>query len=314
MDKPKLIETGQPSQVMTPLRKLLAHIELADPVTWVSGTTLVICGAIASGSAEGFRITEARDIGLVALGALMAGPLGTGFSQSINDYFDRDLDAINDPRRPIPSGRLTLREAQVNITVLGAATLLVSLVFQNLWITLIAILALILAALYSVPPIKLKQNFWLGPPAVGVGYVVLSWIAGHLIFTTPTAESVVAAIINGGLGMGILLLNDIKSIDGDRQLGMQSITVAMGLKKALLAAFGVINGFLMALILLSLLWGHNGVAAFTVLALVVPLYAQVKLYRNPTYENFKRYLLASNPFILLIQIVTALVVGGYINW
>jgi chlorophyll synthase/bacteriochlorophyll c synthase len=47
------------------------------------------------------------------------------------------------------------------------------------------------------------------------------------------------------------------------------------------------------------------------LALLIPIVSQVKLYREPTHENFKRYIIASNPFVLLIQFISAFIVGGY---
>ncbi len=288
--------------------KAWAHIELADPVTWISATLLTVCGAIASGACD---FTNPRDLGLVALGALMTGPFCTGFSQSINDYYDRELDAINDPVRPIPSGRLSLREARINWIVLALATVGVSLIFGNVWIVLLAIFGVLLSAAYSVPPFQLKARFWLGPPAVGIGYVTMSWIAGHLIFAQLTWESVVAALINAGLAIGLLFLNDIKSVEGDRQHGLQSMTVALGVKQTLLVAYGVINVSQLLLFGLALLWGHPWVAGLAMLAILLPLHAQVALYREPSHENFKRYLLASNPFILLIQFISAFVVGGF---
>ncbi len=37
---------------------------------------------------------------------MMSGPFLTGYTQTINDWYDRDIDAINEPYRPIPSGAL----------------------------------------------------------------------------------------------------------------------------------------------------------------------------------------------------------------
>jgi 4-hydroxybenzoate polyprenyltransferase len=131
---------------------------------------MVIAGAIAAGRGEpGFHAEDPRDLGLVALAVLMCGPFGTGFSQSINDYFDRDLDAINDPARPIPSGLISLRAARLNwITLgLGTAGLALFLAQHNPWMPLLAVIGLLFAAAYSIPPIKLKQRYWLGAPAVG---------------------------------------------------------------------------------------------------------------------------------------------------
>jgi chlorophyll synthase/bacteriochlorophyll c synthase len=292
-------------------RKLRAHIELADPVTWISPSIVCFCGAIASGPLNGFNFGSLRDIGLAALGALMCGPLGTGFSQSINDYFDRDLDAINDPERPIPAGLVTLNEARLNWLVLGAATIMVSLLLGSPWIVLLAVLGIVLSVLYSMPPIKLKQNFWFGPPAVGIGYVSCSWIAGHLIFAPLSWQSFVVALINGGLATGLLFLNDIKSVEGDRRLGMKSLTVAIGVQQTLIIAFATVNFFQISLMVLAFVWGHLWVALFILLALVVPIYSQIKLYQEPTHKNFVRYILSSNPFVALIQFISAFVVGGY---
>lgn len=292
-------------------RKVRAHIELADPVTWISPAIVTLCGALASGVATGFQWTSARDWGLAMLGALMTGPLGTGFSQSINDYYDRELDAINDPGRPIPAGLVSLGEARLNWLFLGGATLLVSLLFSSPLIVLLAVLGLILSVIYSMPPIKLKKHFWLGPPAVGLGYVSMSWIAGHVIFAPLTWESMSVAWINGALAAGLLFLNDIKSVEGDRQHGLQSLAVAIGVHKTLLVAYLTLNLSQILLMGLAIAWGHYWVAGFILLAIVVPIYNQIRLYREPSQKNYVRYLLASNPFIALIQFVSAFMVGGY---
>jgi chlorophyll synthase/bacteriochlorophyll c synthase len=292
-------------------KKIRAHIELADPVTWISPSIVTLCGALASGQDIGFQWTSPRDWGLALLGALMCGPLGTGFSQSINDYFDRDIDAINDPERPIPAGLVTLHEARLNWIVLGAATFLVSLVFGNPLIPVLAVLGIILSVIYSMPPIKLKKHYFLGPPAVGLGYVSMSWLAGHLIFAPLTWESVIVAWINGSLAAGLLFLNDIKSVEGDRLHGLQSLTVAIGVQKTLIIAYLTINLSEALLMGLALIWGYYWVAAFILLSIVLPIRNQIKLYREPNQKNYVRYLLSSNPFVALIQFVSAFMVGGY---
>jgi chlorophyll synthase/bacteriochlorophyll c synthase len=306
-----MITTSEQPQQVPLARRIRAHIELADPVTWISPAIVCLCGAIASGRAGGFQWGNPQHWALAMLGALMAGPLGTGFSQSINDYYDRELDAINDPARPIPAGLVTLGGARLNWIGLGAATFLVSLLFASPLITMLAVFGLILSVIYSVPPIKLKRHFWLGPPAVGLGYVSMSWIAGHLIFAPITWQSATVAWINGGLAAGLLFLNDIKSVEGDRQHGLMSLAVAIGVKRTLLVAYAVINGCEALLMILAIGWGQYWVAAFIVLALLAPIYNQIRLYQEPNQKNYVRYLLASNPFVALIQFVSAFLVGGY---
>lgn len=60
----------------------------------------VLCGAAASG---GFSWTL-ENVAKSATCMLMSGPLLTGYTQTINDFFDKEIDAINEPDRPIPSG------------------------------------------------------------------------------------------------------------------------------------------------------------------------------------------------------------------
>jgi len=49
---------------------------------------------------------------------LLAGPLLTGYTQTINDWYDREIDAINEPYRPIPSGRISEGQVIAQIWVL----------------------------------------------------------------------------------------------------------------------------------------------------------------------------------------------------
>jgi chlorophyll synthase/bacteriochlorophyll c synthase len=273
---------------------------------------MCLCGAFAAGRGQpGFHLTDVYDLLWLALGMIMIGPLATGFSQSINDYFDRELDAINDPARPIPAGDVTLREARFNWIILGIATILVSLTFRKWEVTLFALFGLILAVAYSVPPIKLKKHAWLGAPSVGLGYVCITWLTMHLVFAPLNWSSIIVALINGVLVSGLLFLNDIKSIEGDRLHGLTSLTVKLGLKRAVLVAYTIINGSQIALLLLVLLQGHVAIAGIMLLMLIIPVSAQIQLYQKPSHNHFLRYNMISNPFVALIQILSALVVGGY---
>lgn len=293
-------------------KRIVGHIRLVDPVTWVSPLLMCFCGALAAGNGQpGFHIADFHDIKMLVIGMIMIGPLATGFSQSINDYFDRELDAINDPERPIPAGDVTLFEARLNWIVMAVATLLVSLVFGKWEVTLLALFGLLLAVGYSVPPIKFKKHALLGAPSVGIGYVFVSWLTIHLVFAPLTWPSIFAALINGIMVSGLLYLNDIKSVEGDRLHGLKSLTVTLGTRRAILVSYGIINSTQIALAVLTLLWGYQIVAGIILFLIIVPVYHQVKLYRNPSHDNFKQYLMVSNPFISLIQVISALVVGGY---
>ena len=77
-----------------------AVLHLLKPVTWFPPMWAFACGAISSG------ISIADHWGLVLAGITLSGPLVCATSQAVNDWYDRHVDAINEPNRPIPSGRI----------------------------------------------------------------------------------------------------------------------------------------------------------------------------------------------------------------
>ena len=79
---------------------LSACLELLKPVTWFAPMWAFSCGVVSSGLGGNGRWH------LIVAGILLTGPLVCGTSQAINDWYDRHVDAINEPNRPIPSGRI----------------------------------------------------------------------------------------------------------------------------------------------------------------------------------------------------------------
>ena len=77
-----------------------AITELFKPITWFPPMWAFACGVVASG------VTMDGKWLFAAIGVALAGPLVCATSQAVNDWFDRHVDAINEPQRPIPSGRM----------------------------------------------------------------------------------------------------------------------------------------------------------------------------------------------------------------
>src|SRR5579871_4056782 len=77
-----------------------AVLELLKPITWFAPMWAFMCGVVSAGAPLAGRWL------LVAGGVALCGPLVCGKSQAVNDWFDRHVDAINEPTRPIPSGRI----------------------------------------------------------------------------------------------------------------------------------------------------------------------------------------------------------------
>lgn len=85
---------------MTPPPAARDVLELLKPITWFPPMWALMCGVVSSGVSPLSRWT------FLIAGILLAGPLVCGTSQAVNDWFDRHVDAINEPDRPIPSGRI----------------------------------------------------------------------------------------------------------------------------------------------------------------------------------------------------------------
>ena len=119
------------------------------------------CGVVSAG------VPIAHRWGAVLLGGVLVGPLVCAASQAVNDWFDRHVDAINEPLRPIPSGRIPGHWG-LYIAILWS-TLSMALALGG-YVALATLIGLVLAWAYSAPPLRLKQNGWWGNAACGLCY------------------------------------------------------------------------------------------------------------------------------------------------
>ncbi|MCU0870059.1 MAG: chlorophyll synthase ChlG [Burkholderiales bacterium] len=204
-----------------------AVAELLKPITWFPPMWAFACGAVAAGTSPDGRVW------LVAAGVVLAGPLVCATSQAVNDWFDRHVDAINEPHRPIPSGRMPGRWG---LYVAIAWTLLSLLAAWAIgpWVFAAALLGLALAWAYSAPPLRLKRNGWWGNAACGLCYEGLAWITGAAVMAggAPSLRSMVLAALYSAGAHGIMTLNDYKSIEGDARMGIGSLPVRLGPMRA----------------------------------------------------------------------------------
>jgi len=204
--------------------KLPAFVELLKPITWFPPMWAFACGAISSGQefSENWQI--------ILLGMILTGPLVCASSQAVNDWFDRHVDAINEPNRPIPSGRIPGRWG----LYWGMIWSLLSLAISSLlgtWGFFATLLALIFSWAYSMPPIRLKQNGWFGNLACAVSYEGLAWVTGAALLSntfTPSKPSLLFAGLYSVGAHGIMTLNDFKAIEGDKKMDIRSLPVQLG--------------------------------------------------------------------------------------
>lgn len=241
-----------------------AALELLKPITWFAPMWAYGCGVVSSGQPLGAHRPE------IALGILLAGPLVCATSQAANDWYDRHVDAINEPNRPIPSGRIPGRWGLYIAIAWTASSLLVAALLGRA-VLVAACVGLVLAWIYSAPPLRLKQNGWWGNAACGLCYESLPWFTGAaaLIGGVPDGRTIGIALLYGVGAHGIMTLNDFKSVEGDRQMRLLSLPVQLGVDRA--ARFACWVMALPQVVVIGLLWSwgqpvHAGIVAVLLLA------------------------------------------------
>ena len=249
-----------------------AILTLLKPITWFPPMWAFACGTITGSE----KIVE--NLPIFFLGLLLTGPLVCASSQAVNDWYDRHVDAINEPNRPIPSGRIPGRWGLYIAVIWSLISLWVGSFLGPIGF-LATTLALVLAWFYSMPPIRFKNNGWLGNLACGVSYEGLAWVTGATLLSAgalPSKPSLLLAGLYSASAHGIMTLNDFKAIEGDRQMGVRSLPVQLGAKRAAQVAAVMMLAPQVIVLALLLLWDKPTYAA----AIGVLMIGQIFLLRD----------------------------------
>jgi len=254
-----------------------AALELLKPITWFPPMWAFGCGVVSSGIPVGGRW------GLILAGVILAGPLVCGTSQAVNDWFDRDVDAINEPERPIPSGRIPGRWG-LAIAVAWTALSMAVAISLGPWVAWAGLLGLALAWAYSAPPLRLKKNGWWGNTAVAFCYEGLAWVTGAAVMAAgamPDPKVFLLAALYSLGAHGIMTLNDFKSVEGDLRVGIGSLPARLGVDRA--ARLACIVMAVPQVVVVALLWSWDcpGHAATVAALLGVQLALMARLVRRP---------------------------------
>ena len=287
------------------------RLQLMKPITWIPLIWGVVCGAASSGE----YTWTLENVLKSAACMLLAGPLMAGYTQTLNEYYDREIDAINEPYRPIPSGAIPLPQVITQIWVLLIAGNALAFALdvwsghQFLTVTVTAILGSIIAYIYSAPPLRLKQNGWLSGYALGASYIALPWCTGHALFGELNWKIVVITVVYSLAGLGIAIVNDFKSVEGDRQFGLKSLPVMFGVNTAAWICVVLIDVF-QAAIAVYLISIHENLYAAILLLLVIPQITFQDMYflRDPL-KNDVKYQASAQPFLVLGMLVAGLAIG-----
>ncbi|ELZ14451.1 prenyltransferase [Natrinema thermotolerans DSM 11552] len=244
-------------------------LELTRPVNVIAASALTFIGAfVASGVAEE---------PLAVAAAVAATGLAVGAGNAINDYFDREIDRINQPGRAIPRGAVSPRGALAfsGLLFAGAVALAVTLPA-----TAIAIAGVNLLALVAY------TEFFKGLPGLGnalVAYLVGSTFLFGAAAVGEIAPAVVLFVLAAIATLTREIIKDVEDIEGDREEGLNTLPIAIGERKALIVA-AVLLVVAVVASPIPFLRGYFGVAYLLVVAPAdaVMLLAAYESFANPT--------------------------------
>lgn len=203
-----------------------------------------------------------------------------GAGNAINDYYDANIDRVNRPHRPLPSGRITQRGLWAYAIVLFCIGIVMSLLLPFVSFAF-ALVNSILLAIYAY---RLKRSGFFGD-------LVISYLVASVF--------IFAATVIGSFKIGFILavaafftnaarevLKDLEDIKGDRLFGAHTLPLMIGRKKALI----VVSSFLFVSILVSPLPYTLGILNFPymLVALItdaVFAYIVYLLYKNPNKKS-----------------------------
>ncbi|TFU03097.1 chlorophyll synthase ChlG [Polymorphobacter arshaanensis] len=251
-------------------------LELLKPVTWFPPMWAFMCGVVSSGVAVADRWP------FLIAGVLLTGPLVCGTSQAVNDWFDRHVDAINEPNRPIPSGRIAGRWG-LRIAIIGTLLSLLVAWMTGPWVLAATVLGLLCAWGYSAPPFRFKTSGIWGPAVVALTYEGLTWFTGASVMAgaLPAVHVLIILALYSFGAHGIMTLNDFKAVEGDRATGLRSLPVLLGVDRAARLACVVMAAPQIVVVVLLALWGHRLAAGIVLALLIGQLALMPRLLRDP---------------------------------
>jgi chlorophyll/bacteriochlorophyll a synthase len=251
-------------------------LELLKPITWFPPMWAFLCGVVSSG------VALSGNWWALAVGVLLAGPVVCGMSQAANDWCDRHVDAINEPHRPIPSGRMPGRWGLWIALAMSALALALGWTLGP-WGFGATVVAVACAWAYSAEPLRLKRSGWVGPGVVGLCYEGLPWFTGAAVMMAAGPSWAIVAVAGlYSLGAhGIMTLNDFKALEGDRATGVASLPATLGPERAAQVACLVMAAPQVVVVALLASWGLTLHAGIVALSLGLQALAMRRLLADP---------------------------------
>lgn len=249
--------------------RLRGFLDLTRPLNAVAAGVLTFIGAFVAGG---------LDMALAVGAAVGATVLAVGAGNAMNDYFDREIDRINQPDRAIPRGAVTPREALAFSIFLFAGAVVLALVLP---------LAAIAIAVVNLVALVAYTELFKGLP--GIGNLVVGYLGGSTFLFGAAAvgditEAVVVLFALAALStVAREIVKDVEDIAGDRREGLNTLPIALGERPALWLAVGLLAVALLASPLPYVQgtfgWPYLAVVALADLAMA---YAAAESFADPT--------------------------------
>ena len=201
-------------------------VELTRPGNAIAAGVLTFTGACVAGATFGDT--------LPVVAAVLATVFATGAGNAVNDYFDRDIDRINRPDRPIPRGAVTATEAKwFSVALFGGAV--VSALVLPLVAIAIAVVNLVALLAYT--------EFFKGLP--GVGNVVVAALTGSTFLFGGAAignplGALVLCLLAALATLTREIVKDVEDIAGDREEGLRTLPIVVGERPSLWLGVGIL--------------------------------------------------------------------------
>jgi 4-hydroxybenzoate polyprenyltransferase len=229
-------------------------IALVRPFTLLPPAIGMVSGALSAAGAGRAIVSGARAVALVAAGSVMAAALNAA-SNVLNQVHDLELDRVNKPERPIPSGAVSIGAARklalgLYVAAIGLAFLVTpGSVPEVGWI--VAFTAVLTWA-YSAPPLRARNSWWLGPLVIAIPRGLLLKVAGWGSVAPVAAdrEPWILGAVFFFYVLGAAPTKDFADVEGDRAGGSESLPIRFGAPVAarIIAPFLCLPGVLLALL------------------------------------------------------------------
>lgn len=244
-------------------------LELTRPVNVIAASVLTFIGAFVAGGVAAEPVAVAAAVGATAL--------AVGAGNAINDYFDREIDRINQPERAIPRGAVSPRGALAFSVVLFAGAVAVALTLPRLAVGIAGVNLLALIA---------YTEFFKGLPGLGnalVAYLVGSTFLFGAAAVGEIGPAVVLFVLSAIATLTREIIKDVEDIEGDREEGLHTLPIAIGERRALTLAAGLLVAAVVASPV-PYLRGDFGIAYLLVVAPAdaVMLAAAYESFEEPT--------------------------------